>query len=76
MMITTNVVAAVMISALVAHYEVEDQHCPNQHDRQASSFGADQFTVCPVRDDPAHVVQDLKLAGVSYLCARIGRGGG
>jgi len=35
MMSTINVVAAVMISGLVANYEVEDQHCPHQHDRQA-----------------------------------------
>jgi hypothetical protein len=29
MMIMINVVAAVVISALVADYEVEDQHCSN-----------------------------------------------
>jgi hypothetical protein len=45
MMITTNLVAAVMISALVAHYEVEDQHCPNQHDRQACEV----IRMCAVR---------------------------
>jgi len=47
MMITINVVAAVMISALVAYYEVEDQHCPNQHDRQVW----DVIRMCALYDD-------------------------
>jgi hypothetical protein len=47
MMITTNVVAAVMISALVAYYEVEDQTVPIS----MTARPGDVIRMCALYDD-------------------------